>query len=85
MEEERRPRAAGGGQALLFHHLGDKSSTDSQLIFNAAQTSSPLLRSARQGEELTGEESNTNRLALKSDKKDGPINNNAGSRSSEAY
>ena len=24
--------------ALLFYHLGDKSSTDSQLIFNTAQT-----------------------------------------------
>ena len=28
-------------RALLFYHLGDKSSTDSQLIFNAVQTTRP--------------------------------------------
>lgn len=43
--------------ALLFYHLGDKSSTDSQLIFNTAQTTrhSAAVHMPTRGEEKRGE------------------------------
>lgn len=43
--------------ALLFYHLGDKSSTDSQLIFNTAQTTrhSAAVHMPTRGEEEIGE------------------------------
>ena len=44
--------------ALLFYHLGDKSSTDSQLIFNTAQTTrrSAAVHMPTRGEEMIGED-----------------------------